>query len=500
MKYGFNPTYTVWYLHGENVEDNIGECSNKDKEDVLNTILEGLGNNIDQIVQDELPVVPECENVFEDNIETDFMDSDSQSSHPESLASTSSKRRGPTRGIFSKSEGKKTVCINELGQPNANSEALGSAIGILVRSHIPITYKSYADVPSEYKKKVTDTLNEKFEFDGTGVVVGKYLDERMNAMFRSHKYGLKVKYVKDKDPAVVKEGPIPPNVSKEDWRTFVDMCNSEEHKTISDRNVVNRSKLKSPSTLGRKSMAVVRHEMAMERNATSDAEISRSEVYIRAHTKKDKTVQIPDVIVLGNDSRGRMRGMGAGINKTVFKNATSMITKNLKLEKEKMQMGEKIEILQEEMKNVKALLANMNVPQTTASVGVVRSGGSQTHNVGGSGGLPNTSTEAPPVSDMLIGKKCSLLNYDYEIVAHGEIVSVDPLLNVHGSRMGNGFYKVVLVEIIVEDADLFKNDGYHYTLGEVGVGGFVVWHRRFETCESSILFRFFLYIEVLSSA
>ncbi|KAK1283110.1 hypothetical protein QJS10_CPB21g01200 [Acorus calamus] len=452
------------------------------------------------------------------------MDSDSQSSHPESLASTSSKRRGPTRGIFSKSEGKKTVCINELGQPNANSEALGSAIGILFRSHIPITYKSYADVPSEYKKKVTDTLNEKFEFDGTGVVVGKYLDERMNAMFRSHKYGLKVKYVKDKDPAVVKEGPIPPNVSKEDWRTFVDMCNSEEHKTISDRNAVNRSKLKSPSTLGRKSMAVVRHEMAMERNATSEAEISRSEVYIRAHTKKDKTVQIPDVIeklkeiqdsnpssqqtsvddaltqVLGNDSRGRMRGMGAGINKTVFKNATSMITKNLKLEKEKMQMGEKIEILQEEMKNVKALLANMNVPQTTASVGVVISGGSQTHNVGGSGGLPNTSTEAPPASDMLIGKKCSLLNYDYEIVAHGEIVSVDPLLNVHGSRMGNGFYKVVLVEIIVEDADLFKNDGYHYTLGEVGVGGFVVWHRRFETCESSILFRFFLYIEVLSSA
>ncbi|KAK1314460.1 hypothetical protein QJS10_CPA06g00353 [Acorus calamus] len=343
----------VWYLHGENVEDDIGECNNKNKQDILNTIIEGL----------------------------------------------------------------------------------------------------------EYIKKITDLLNEKFEFDGTWVVVGKYLDERMNAMFRGHKYDLKVKYIKDRDPAVVKEGPIPPNVSIEDWRTFVDICNSEEHKAISERNAINRSKLKSSSTLGRKSMAVVRHEMAMERNATSDAEISRSEVYNKAHTKKDKTVQIPDI--LGNDTRGRMRGMGAGINKTVFKNATSIIQKNLKLEKEKTQMGEKIEILQAEMNNVKALLANMNVPQTTtsASIGVVGSGGSQTQNVGGSGGLPNSSSEGSTAADKHNGKKCSLLNYDFEIVAHGEIVAADPMFNVHGSRMGNGFYKVLLIEIIKEDADLFKGDG-----------------------------------------
>ncbi|KAK1257361.1 hypothetical protein QJS04_geneDACA024867 [Acorus gramineus] len=55
------------------------------------------------------------------------------------------------------------------------------------------------------------------------------------------------------------------------------------------------------------------------------------------------------------------------------------------------------------------------------------------------------------------------------------------MLNVHGSRMGKGFYKVLLIEIIKEDADLFKGDGYHYTLGEVGVGGFVVWNRKFVT-------------------
>ncbi|KAK1302938.1 hypothetical protein QJS10_CPB12g00802 [Acorus calamus] len=43
-------------------------------------------------------------------------------------------------------------------------------------------------------------------------------------------------------------------------------------------------------------MAVVHHDMAVERNASFDAEISRSEVYVRAHTKKDKTLQIPNVI------------------------------------------------------------------------------------------------------------------------------------------------------------------------------------------------------------
>ncbi|KAK1313989.1 hypothetical protein QJS10_CPA06g01089 [Acorus calamus] len=127
------------------------------------------------------------------------------------------------------------------------------------------------------------------------------------------------------------------------------------------------------------------------------------------------------------------------------------------------------------MKSVKAFMAKMNVPQTSGAVaGVVGSGGLQRQNVDGSGCHPNISSQASTATEMQIGKKCSLLIFDEEIIAHGERVSVDPTLIVHGLRIGNAFYKVVLIEIMVESADLFKNDGFHNTLGEVGVGGFVV--------------------------
>ncbi|XP_058110924.1 26S proteasome non-ATPase regulatory subunit 4 homolog [Magnolia sinica] len=82
----------------------------------------------------------------------------------------------------------------------------------------------------------------------------------------------------------------------EDWRIFVDQHNTEQFKRVSARNKVNRAKLKGPACLGRRSMAVTRHQMAMERNLTSDAEIGRGDVYLRAHTSKDKVVQYPDLV------------------------------------------------------------------------------------------------------------------------------------------------------------------------------------------------------------
>ena len=44
----------------------------------------------------------------------------------------------------------------------------------------------------------------------------------------------------------------------------------------------------------------------------------------------------------------------------------------------------------------------------------------------------------------------------------------------YGSPIGLGNYKIALTEII-EDSPLWKCDGFHQTLAEVGVGGYVVW-------------------------
>ncbi|XP_058106915.1 uncharacterized protein LOC131250648 [Magnolia sinica] len=158
-------------------------------------------------------------------------------------------------------------------------------------------------------------------------------------------------YIKDKDPVVVKSYPAPIGVSIEDWMIFMDYCNTDKFKESSVRNASNRAKQVGPSTLGRRSMAATRHEMAIERNLTTDAEVGRAEVYIRAHTTKDNKVQFPETFEkiksiqssnpasrmtsvndaltqsIGSDSRGRMRGIGGNVGKITLKKTMPIVHK-----------------------------------------------------------------------------------------------------------------------------------------------------------------------------
>ncbi|XP_058113296.1 uncharacterized protein LOC131256390 [Magnolia sinica] len=104
----------------------------------------------------------------------------------------------------------------------------------------------------------------------------------------------------------------------------------------------------------------------MERNLTSDAEIGRCEVYLKAHTRKDKVVQYPDLAekldelyssnpasrmtgvddvlieLVGSDSRGRMQGLGCSISKTVLKKLAPARSKVENVTKEKEGLTQEI--------------------------------------------------------------------------------------------------------------------------------------------------------------
>ncbi|KAF6146622.1 hypothetical protein GIB67_008908 [Kingdonia uniflora] len=98
------------------------------------------------------------------------------------------------------------------------------------------------------------------------------------------------------NPGDVKASPTPEFVSREDWVKFVDYCNSEKFLAKSKRNKENWAKLIALCTLGRSSMPITRYKFAKERGVT-DEKIGGVEVYLPADTKKDKTIQCPDVIV-----------------------------------------------------------------------------------------------------------------------------------------------------------------------------------------------------------
>ncbi|KAF6134960.1 hypothetical protein GIB67_037487, partial [Kingdonia uniflora] len=145
-------------------------------------------------------------------------------------------------------------------------------IGFQVRMHLPIIYESFNDVPNDRIALVVKGLEECYDI--------------------SH-------------------------VAWFDLKEKLEMLGKEKFLAKSKRNKENRAKLIAPCTLGRTSMPITLHKLAEERGVT-DEEIGRVEVYIPAHTKKDKTIQCPDVIAeLQNTMRNDPKSIRIGPNDAI---------------------------------------------------------------------------------------------------------------------------------------------------------------------------------------
>ncbi|KAF6144601.1 hypothetical protein GIB67_006093, partial [Kingdonia uniflora] len=99
------------------------------------------------------------------------------------------------------------------------------------------------------------------------------------------------------NPGDTKASPDPEFVLREDWVKFVDYCNSGKFLVY---------------------VYVIRTYPCAEERGILDEEISRVEVYIPAHTKKDKTIQCPDVIAeLENTMRKDPKSIQMGPNDAI---------------------------------------------------------------------------------------------------------------------------------------------------------------------------------------
>ncbi|KAF6148345.1 hypothetical protein GIB67_025564, partial [Kingdonia uniflora] len=154
----------------------------------------------------------------------------------------------------------------ERGSSSSSSTTVFTSIGVLSRAHIPINCKTIKDVPSSDMKEIRNKLNDGFEMPH---ISEDYLRGRILSSWRNFKTYLYNELVKDKNPV----------------------------EAISTHNIANRSKLIAPACIGRTRLAVIRHKMAVERNLEFDALVPRSDVYIKAHTKIDNTMQNPDLVV-----------------------------------------------------------------------------------------------------------------------------------------------------------------------------------------------------------
>ena len=64
-------------------------------------------------------------------------------------------------------------------------------------------------------------------------------------------------------------------------------------------------------------------------------------------------------------------------------------------------------------------------------------------------------------------------------IADGEVISIDSSTIIRNSILGADNYKIALTHVIESATMLFNLDGYHQTMGEVGISGFVTQPRAF---------------------
>ncbi|KAL5717285.1 hypothetical protein ACHQM5_010319 [Ranunculus cassubicifolius] len=124
-------------------------------------------------------------------------------------------------------------CNDDL-QPNEDDEitiAFSTKAGVVVRRDIPICYTNWRKVPDTYKKNVAKCLGDYFEYDYQESLDTEYTRKKLNNMWRSYKQELYRDHVKDKNPRIVRENP-PSTYTQplEEWKIFVDNCNTQEFK------------------------------------------------------------------------------------------------------------------------------------------------------------------------------------------------------------------------------------------------------------------------------
>ncbi|KAL4025551.1 hypothetical protein IC575_013953 [Cucumis melo] len=187
---------------------------------------------------------------------------------------------------------KRVVEYNELGQPIGESATkLKSFIRTTVRVHVPISYQSWKDVPTELKDKIYELIEGGFVVDPRSK---KSILQNASVCFRNFKSSLTTKHVLPykKDLEKLKDPPTEYSfIDREHWNRFVTSRLTEQFEMVSNKGRERRKNNKYNHRMSHKGYANLTEEM---KASTSNGElIDRALVWKKARTTKDG--EIPDI-------------------------------------------------------------------------------------------------------------------------------------------------------------------------------------------------------------
>ncbi|KAF6175175.1 hypothetical protein GIB67_022856 [Kingdonia uniflora] len=451
------------------------------------------------------------------NLQSPGDDSNTTDTGNNSSSNASSKmKRGLTRGSKSLPNGKKKkIDVNSWGQPNQENLEMNtytSDIGFQVRMRLPIIYESFKHVHNDRIALVVKGPEECYDISH---VAWFNLKEKIKDAWRRYKYRLNTTLIVGNNPEDVKASPAPKFVPWEDWVKFIDYCNSEKFLVKSKMNKENRAKLIASCTLGRTSMPITRHKLAKERGVT-DEEIGRVKVYIPTHTKKDKTIQCPDVIKFGKERKGGTRGMGVGMSISLVEKVGHIVNKNEELRSNNNELKFTTEKLRKDLDVLTKYVGNIPVRHLTGfyvanavyslcycymlintvsvrssiflqsiDISVPLQDSAPFLVISPTDNFPSqqetSSSQREQEKHQHIDKECMLVGFPWRIVAHGAIVVVDSTDMCYSVALGDDFYKVAIHDIVDDNALLFRPNSNIKRLLNVGIESFVAWPKSMIT-------------------
>ncbi|KAF6162969.1 hypothetical protein GIB67_021118, partial [Kingdonia uniflora] len=313
-----------------------------------------------------------------------------------SRTSSSSRRKGTSRGSKPLPDGKKKkVEVNSWGQPIRGVNSYSTTVGTLTRNHIPINYKKFTNVPDELIHIVKTKLELTFDLRRT---TNFSILQGINDAWKRHKSRLNKKYIKGKDPTKVKATPSQ-FVPKEVWVEFVDMCNSDAFQEKLQENM----------------------------NLYPDSnKIGHDDVL---------------AMTLGKDKKGHMIAMGIDITPSFVASAIHIVEEN--------------EDLKATNNELKTMLLNM---QKDLDGHIKKTSGAPQIQPSSSYNAPSNSSQATQRKQSDLNRECKLNGCPEGIVAYGIVAYVSPDAFCHNKKLGDGYYKIEIFNVINEDALLFRQD------------------------------------------
>ncbi|KAF9590641.1 hypothetical protein IFM89_035959 [Coptis chinensis] len=200
--------------------------------------------------------------------------------------------------FFEQLGGNKKIEFDADGQAvGDDSYSYSSALGGTAKTHCPIFYESFKDVPSPTKRLIWKKIKDEY---GIAEVYKKCQLKKFAKSWREYKHRLQVKHYDKYDNDDERKRHCPKGVKREDWDRFVDNEAKPSRKRMRLVGKNSRKALKLLHTSGRRGAARTIHNLARINAIIEDDPSS-----IDLDLDNDLVAQ-----VCGPDQYGRVLGMG----------------------------------------------------------------------------------------------------------------------------------------------------------------------------------------------